>query len=511
MSTPEVVGPSNIEYRWPVETEPIDIYDDVVDRIEDGSFHSVRDREIARGIADDLLATVTKDPSRQKEFLKAAESLILLVPIMNSNGLREIAGKTVTPTLEARISSRLTSPEVDMTNFNSAWNRLPDKVQEAILNEDSLSVEMTAGCTVGCGFCVFAQEKGEISRKLSFNSIIEILSRYAEHHSNSKDFNLINLYYGSDPFDAKWPELDGSGERDYNDLVTAISPLFAEQRASLYTSTAVPLGEEMRVLNYALTQQSLNILTSLGLDNYLRFSKTKANAARVHEIGNILAFLRPRMAYRINNTSDYIAKRGSALQHAKDWRPWDASGPDCRDGVTIGVNSVDALYLLGASATNPNGSHRVPVETITVDESGYAHHLYRWPREYNASTSHKEPFTDFYPPTVENLYELVYDDKGNLVERTLHSIRMLSDPYRNLARLAAAHFQFNEARMNKGYNITYRDEVQYFLNDAKILEAFLQEVRASGKDDPIIDWLLSEPFPTDPPKSARELLAEHDS
>ena len=386
MSTPERDGPPNAEYHWPVETEPIEIYDDIVDRIEDGSFHSNRDKEIAQGIADALLATITKDPSRQNEFLEAAEALMLLVPIMNVDGLRKIADKTVTPALEARIDSRLTSAEVDTTDLNSAWNKLPDKVQEAILNEDTISFEMTNGCTVGCGFCAFTQEKGEISGKLSFDSIIDILSRYAEHHSNSKDFSYVDLYYGSDPFDAKWLGSDGTSERDYTDLVTAITPLFSQQRVCLYTSTAVPLGEEMRVLNYALTQQSLH-RRNLGLDNYLRFSKTKANAERVCKIVSVLTFLRPRIAYRVNNTGDHISRRGDMLQRATNLQAWDISGPDCRDGVTIGVNSVDALYLFGASTTNPNGTYRTPLETTTVDESGYTHHLYRWPRNYNVSTS----------------------------------------------------------------------------------------------------------------------------
>lgn len=128
----------------------------------------------------------------------------------------------------------------------------------------------------------------------------------------------------------------------------------------------------------------------------------------------------------------------------------------------------------------------------------------------NASIPAEKPFENFYPPIIENLYEIVFDQNDNPVEEIAHPPQAIANPYRTLARFADAHRRFNDAKASKGYRITYRDEIQYFLDDAKILEAFLQELRANGKDDPVIDWLLSEPFPTDTPKSAREFLAEQD-
>lgn len=497
MSTPEI---SPEVFKNPCD--PFEAYETALEAIDSGAFHSAKDSEIARQVASNLYSRVSRSPEMKDQFFECITALKALIPVMNSKGMREIDGKTVTPTLEMRIASRANAPEIDIFSSEGSLGSLPDEIREQLLKEEELFLALTTGCTVGCGFCYIVPDKGPIQNKASFDSIVRAV--YEHNQNRPTKLSWPNLYGASDPFDAKW--VKGDNERDYNDLFLALKKLenVSNCELSLRTTTSVPLGEEMRVLKFG-TEHA---------DYYsrLRLSRTPANKQRLDHIEKILDFLSPpyqEKTFYINDVISHISRSGKVLLQTpvEEVTAWDIAGPDCNSGVEIGPNSLTAMYLMGATSTNPNGSLRRPIESRNVDEHGNSIVGYQFPQAYSTTTRPIQmPFTTFRPPLIEQNFVHGVDSKGDPSTLIHSETAQLESPHHHAGRLAEAIHLLRSGEERNGYRITLLTEVQYFLDDARKLVKYLEE-----HNDPIIDALLDMPFPTDPPKSARQFLAEIDA
>lgn len=162
------------------------------------------------------------------------------------------------------ISSRFSAPikEQGIEDFS----KLPEPVKNHYLSSTA-TIELTQGCTVACHFCRVA-EKGEVKSKLSWNGFISILDKFKSGGRNN-DF----YYYRTDPLE--WHGIDSNHTpKDYVDIGQIANDL----NRGVFTSTALPLGEELtflRLINYYLA----NFTDEYYLPQ-IRSSRTANNALR---------------------------------------------------------------------------------------------------------------------------------------------------------------------------------------------------------------------------------------
>ncbi|HSX16148.1 MAG TPA: hypothetical protein VLF40_05125 [Candidatus Saccharimonadales bacterium] len=464
---------------------------------EQGRFHSEKDRSIALSIAGRLEERSRYGRLSDGEYLAAAASLRALVPTDNGRGGRQIDGKTIVPAMEERIRSRLASPEIDIAAPDGSWGRLPKIVKNYITRGGSdISMELTANCTVGCSFCALAN-KGPISAKASFDSALAVMQYFISNQPPDPTGRQLDyLYYGTDPFDAKWvADASNPEDRDYSDLAAAYRRIAGPAR-SLGTTTAVPLGEELRVLDFMD-----RVLTGRDLYGqhceWARISTTDVNASRVEHIRTLLRALHPITHSDIlaNDVRNNVAARGSALSSTtKTFNLWDITGPDCYDGVLIGVHSADSLIMQGASHERPNGSLRTPVETKQGSVTRYA-----VPRHQ------KKPFFDgnsrvggIYPDVAVDVFEV--DEEGVMSQ---HSEHMSQDPHRALLRLAGLQIHRN-ALEAQGRRLESRIVIPMFTPDILRMRAYLR----SGGNNGMMRAILNAAIPDRAPLTFNDLVPE---
>lgn len=95
------------------------------------------------------------------------------------------------------------------------------------------------------------------------------------------------LFSATDPFDIKWMT-DSGKEKDYNDIASSYWNLMGEGKGFLYTSTAVPVEEELSILKFSDDFIKRRESGAISSDNLFRISQTKANSQRVQNLKNIL-------------------------------------------------------------------------------------------------------------------------------------------------------------------------------------------------------------------------------
>ncbi len=461
-TNPQDVDPV-AERAWVEET-----HDDMRLRIENGSFHSEVDRKIAAGFADALYGTYHNGLSTYQTYDTAMGSLWSLIPITEGDGKRYIAGKALSNVTEKWIASRLESPEVDLVGPEGAWGRLPSAVKEKILETTpDLCMEMTGNCTVACKFCSFA-DKGEISSKASFESIEALIQEFVGHQpSNSvvADF----LYHGTDPFDAKWKTPSG-GELDYLSIARSHAKITARRRA-LGTSTAVPIGEEFRVLYFANQFLTDPDFTHGGS---LRLSRSNANADRVDHIVNVTNGITPTKGierFVISDVANNVALRGSAWKRklGRKINHWDIMGPNCFDGVVLGPRDARVNIMQGASPEQPNGEIRFPLD----DDLGDGTHLYVVPVLYNIPDYKHAVYNpaEIYPDTKVLVYTF---DNG--VQREAAKYGTVERyPHRALLRLMGAMTLYDYGTRKNGLSreAAQADFERNFSRDLEIVQAHL--------------------------------------
>jgi hypothetical protein len=366
-------------------------YDATMGHIEQGSFHSPVDQDIASELAASIRNNGRGRWIAPATCNEAFVALRALVPVTRPDGRREIAGRAIAPGAERWIASRLESPEVDLSGPDGAWGRLPEPVKrELTYHASGMRMELTGNCTAACGFCSFAN-KGAITSKASFDSVKDVMQYFADKDAatyaweyggmddmygydrmSSGGYGYLNrtaitdsLYWGTDPFDAKWKTNSG-GERDFRDVAKAHERIFRNGNRFLFTSTAVPLGEEFRVLDFAKHSVDAHNYNSR---HTLRLSKTDVNAARVDHMTRVLQGASPDTVAKLA-VNDLLGAQ-SAARRGKVWgkdvapdaiRAWDIWGPNCVDGAIIGVDGVRGLIMQGASVERPHGETNTPIE-----------------------------------------------------------------------------------------------------------------------------------------------------
>jgi len=332
---------------------------DALEAIERGAFFSEIDRQLARDLADRLTDKFIVGYLNIASYRSALESLTSLIPTQNGDHL-QIADSVINTGQRRLIESRSTSQEVDVLSPEGCWGSLPEIVKDEITRYGSLKIELTNKCTAMCPFCSYA-DKGPITRKVSFESAIKLISVVAEQ-SSSLDYH--NLYWGTDPLD--WISVDPTGaERDYADLVQAYINRVPADQQRLYSSTAVPLGVEFRVIKLA---EILYNQSGFGQHDNLRISVTDKNQARTTHIKNILhALYEPaaigQVAGFTPNRSEHVATRGAALEKLSpaDVTPWDIVGPGCMDVVILSPDGISTSTMAATTSENVGGDMRAPL------------------------------------------------------------------------------------------------------------------------------------------------------
>ncbi len=346
----------------------------LLERIADKSlFNSERDISIAKDILQRLCTRREEGRISEPRYLACLDSLDTLIPKRNEKNWRVIGGISISPVMESTIKSRLTSKEMDVAGKGGSWGSLHPDVKTEIASVANMIIEMTGTCTVKCSFCALS-EKGPIERKISFSSLEKILKFYRNNQKiPSYQHKSDALYWGTDPFDAKWENEKGE-ELDYSDVAQMYWRIMKGKQRFLYSSTAMPIGEELRILNFAdmfLDKKEKEEINSL---NNFRISRTNVNEKRVDAIKCILESLHgtlvPSDIDLSNNRNNNESKAGKKWDEDFDsLSTWDVVGPNCRDGVIVGVDAVTAVVMEASSNERPRGESRFSIVQKSSDGS----------------------------------------------------------------------------------------------------------------------------------------------
>ena len=323
-----------------------------------------KDRQIALSLYDKLNQRFAKGEMTETQHAEALTALNTLIPTFNEKGWRKIADINISPAMETTIKSRLDSKEHDLTDPNESWGKLPLVVKQEIAKHSNMIIEMTGTCTVRCSFCAFA-DKGPIQDKISLNSLGELLRFFKDNQKISWSVSKTDsLYWGTDPFDAKWKGTDT--DYDYSDVANLYWNTMNPGSRSLYTSTAMPIGEELRIVNFADKMLEAKKNGKASKFTMLRLSRTNANTKRVDAVEKIISALHGTVSEKdlefSTNRNENEAKSG------KKWEgetglitTWDILGPNCRDDVVVGVHRVDSVVMEASSNERPQGESRLPI------------------------------------------------------------------------------------------------------------------------------------------------------
>lgn len=360
------------------------------------------------------------------QYKTALLSVKELVPKQNSYGNWQIADYNITPLSQLLIRSRLKSPEVDFFRQNSPWNELPQAVQKEIVKQAQLIIEMTTNCTVGCPFCPISN-RGKIQKKFSYSSLIQLIKFFINNQpTQQSQIRRDILYWGTDPFDAKW--FIQNNEVDYTDLASAYWEFAKDKNRFLFTSTAVPIGEEFTILKYAA-----DVLTKYKKytnKNLLRISLNNSNKKRVDCICIILSalFENPFMDSSIlisNNRTNNFAIRGDFWkENITSLSTWDITGPNCRDGIIIGPLSIDGVIMEAGSVDSPSGERRFPIKSIKNHTTQY--HI---PHHQQNPDYYPQPYNIIYPPIKMSVISI----RQNILK--INQVTIVNNPHRALLKI----------------------------------------------------------------------------
>lgn len=328
-----------------------------------------KDRQYIVELLQRIERTAAIEQNRDPDMVRAIQALDLLVP-RRENGLRKIADRRINPKLESIITSRIDSKEKDVTSPEGSWGSLPESVRTRIIELNELIVEVTNRCTVQCHFCAFA-DKGAISEKMSFNSLLQIFREWSTVPSKQPN-NATTLYWGTDPFDARWATREDTDQTDldYLDIAEEYWKILGSKQP-LLTSTAVPIGEELRILAFADTFLRKTYRNESGYLGSFRMSKTEVNAARVDAINAVLNYfyhvseLKDQNVYAVTSSrDDNVARAGEkAWSEAAptEISTWDIFGPNCMDNFILRTTEPFYTQMVASSSEMPKGELQLPL------------------------------------------------------------------------------------------------------------------------------------------------------
>lgn len=404
---------------------------------EETAFHSEVDRGIATSLLDRIEERFNRGRIRPDVFTRALGALDALIPRINQNGRRQIDDISISPALENIIRSRLNSREFDVMASDGAWGSIPDIVKKTILHHNRLTMEITNRCTVACPFCASAN-KGPIEEKMSFDSVIGLLAYFQENQTTPFENNSFALYYGTDVFDAKWKTKDG--EVDIADLALKFWGMNQFINWGIHVSTAVPVGEELRVLRFADLFLTQKLKGRIDLTNSFRISTTDKNESRVNNIKIILEALHilPAQSSTIeisDNRSEKPLLQGKAWDHPdREIQETDILNINYVDDIVINPRRVDGVIMYAASNEKPTGDERFPIaiQDGSIKRYMIPHH-YRRPHMFDITVK------NLYPdPTVTCI-----TIQGNTIGV---EEKVLINPHRAFLRIIGFYYYFCKKR-----------------------------------------------------------------
>ncbi len=408
------------------------------------------------------------------------DKLIMITPIKNDSGNLVICGEEIEPKQKEIIDSRLSASEIDIMGRDGAIGELPEIIKSDLFSFKSPYVEITSGCTNSCSFCAFSEKKGHIRSKLSFSSTSEIMRNFAQAGG------VVYPYYGTDPFDAKWEaDPEEISQRDMSDVYKIFAEYSKEDDSCLFVTTAVPLGEELNVLRYVIS----NIHYDTSEKTAIRFSDTGKNTERIEAIkgllGQIDSSLEPTINSRkvlLNLTKDHESKRGPQLIKDGFLDKDDLYGPESNDGLVISPNGIDCVVMTGLCQTQPNGFIRFPAVEKQGDVTKVTFPIY-----YD-----KSRYYWYSPYPVEKIQYTIH--RGNENSPTKEYV-VYEDPLR-----ALLHLQWT----------IYHALTRSWPVDIEKIQLSIQAVVDYEEEhprDPFVKQILDWQLPTEGGKSLRDLLS----
>lgn len=154
-------------------------------------------------------------------------------------------------------------------------NTLEQKLKEfskrklKIIMENTVAMQLTEGCSIGCSDCGLEAKKG-VKDFIPFSLLKRLFSEYKDELAN----NCEMLYYASEPFDYK------DKDCSYED----VHRLFVKETGcNPWVTTAMPKGKEKIILEHILFHNSLKVL--YGSPKFIdRISVMPSNYHRINDM-----------------------------------------------------------------------------------------------------------------------------------------------------------------------------------------------------------------------------------
>lgn len=392
-----------------------------------------------------MMNRMSHNAATPEEHLAGLHSLLYLIPWIDDAGKKHIGNITVTPRLEAMMKSRVTATEVTGQDTDH-WFSLPAAVKKAIKTVANPMFQLTDRCTVHCSMCGVA-DNGPTQKKLGMNGVINMMRNidavrygyYPPQPFNSR-IETNTFYWNTDPFDAKWAQPTDDGQHqfiyDYPDLADYYWDNNRPTRYYLYSSTAIPIGQELPILRF-LTDEIARDEEKPGRMIMSRISITNGNQKRALALKNVLqtAYKKvpePRIHFTDNrNATAYLA--GNAWQEPSDVTYGDVIGITCRDQVVISPNGLYNTVMAGSSNEVPNGQLNSPLVTHNPDGTTTFSIVHQ---QVNSDLNYQDVST-FFPDTVYTCMKYLGE---NLLSK--ETVTDTKNPQRALLRVAATMAKF---------------------------------------------------------------------
>jgi hypothetical protein len=277
---------------------------------------------------------------------------------------------------------------------------------------------------------------------------------------------------------------------DYQDVARLYWQIMGFQKNFLFTSTAIPVGEEFRILRFADGLLRGYEQNGLSLYNALRVSLTNRNYARAGAISAVLSGLHTDFAPGKERYIKNVAV-GFCITDNRDDDPipfgnkWNLNGTDieicdmiglnCKDDVWIGVHAIENTYMGGISNEWPTGRMVFPV--AGTDAKGN--------RQYTVVHHYNDPY-NMKNADVHHLYPDPPMTKitihGKQVNKKIETIK--DDPHRLLSRLVAGLEYFGSKYDKEWQQFTKSEKDEYrktFSREIRIIRNYLNETNNNNR------------------------------
>lgn len=429
---------------------------------------------------------------------EAVAALDLLVPRRNPDGTRQIADRRINQKLEALIASRIYSREISLLGQDGAWGGLPAVVRGAIQRSGNIGLflEATNKCTVMCDFCGLS-EKGEITTKVDFWSVIEMIRGY--YHDSlqlgiyESQLPVDGLFWDTDPFDARWYNPSRGEDLDYGDVLEKHAEICGLKRA-MFTSTAVPVGEELRVLRALLWFLQAKSEGKIHRWTEFRFSLTDTNEYRLKQILTIAEAFHRNLEQLFgvvvtSNKKDHSFLAGARTGKFEKATFADVVGVNCRDGLIFSTKGPECVTMVGTSTERPSGEVRWPARSVLPDERI----RYEIPTNYYRDDITNDPnLENYYPNVVVQMVTLEPDHDPVFEWKTIKE-----DPHRCFLRAAAityyhlaksGKYQWDPKSLSQIQKETFRRRIG---RDLEVVRRHLLDLSQKGKTNPMMEVLFT--------------------